>query len=289
MTVTKLAGWQEVGSPIPTALEDVRLQLHWAAQVVGAVGHTFATPADDDSHTALTWHPRFQMMMGTPVGTVGPVRAALAPGRFLLRLVALDDGSVIDEFPLGGATLDEAYHWMADALHSATGTLTGPLRRRDYDMPGHPVGDGAPFDGDDRRAAMEVSRWFGNGFLVLQHARESWPGAAPVRIWPHHFDIGTVFPVESGREPGASVGVGLSPGDATFGEPYWYANVWPAPARVALPPLGGKGRWHTEGWTGAILLGTDCALAGRGPAQEARVLEFLASAVPAASTLLEAH
>ena len=28
--------WQEVGSPVPAALVDARLQLHWAAQVVGA-------------------------------------------------------------------------------------------------------------------------------------------------------------------------------------------------------------------------------------------------------------
>ena len=63
-------------------------------------------------------------------------------------------------------------------------------------------------------------------------------------------------------------------------------TAWPMPGDPRLPRLAGKGRWHTEGWIGAILLGTDCVLAGRGRAQAARVGQFLESAIPAAVTLL---
>ncbi len=280
-------GWQEVGSPVPVALVDARLQLHWAAQVVGAVGHTFGAPEPDDSHTALRWVAGSDMMVGEPVGPDRTLQPALVPARMVLRLLSSADGSVLDEFALGGSTLDQAYAWMAQALESHTGgELTGELTRRDYQMPDHAVGRGAEFRDDDRRAAVEVGRWFANAGRVLGLVLRARREALPVRVWPHHFDIGTLIPLLGpvGEEP--SVGVGMSPGDQVYPEPYWYVTAWPKPGDPRLPRLAGKGRWHTEGWVGAILLGTDCVLAGRGRAQAARVGEFLESAIPAAVTLL---
>ena len=283
--------WQEVGSPVPTALVDARLQLHWAAQVVGAVGHTFATPEPDDSHTALTWVVGSGMMVGRPVGRDRAMQPALAPARMALRVLSAADGSALDEFTLNGTTLDQAYTWMAQALERHTGgEVAGELTRRDYDMPDHPVGrkgeGGAKFSDDDGRAMAEVARGFTNAGRVFELGVRARPEVQPPLLWPHHFDIGTLIPLLGpvGEEP--SVGLGLSPGDHSYPEPYWYVTAWPAPKDPTLPPLAGKGRWHTEGWIGAVLLGTDCALAGRGPAQAYLVNEFLESAIPEAITLL---
>jgi len=281
------AGWQEVGSPVPGALVDAKLQLHWAAQVVGAVGHTFGSPKPDDSHTALRWVAGSDMMVGEPVGPARTLQPALVPARMLLRLLSSADGSVLEEFALSGTTLDQAYTWMAQALESHTGgDISGELTRRDYDIPDHAVGRGGKFSDDDRRAMAEVGRWFANAGRVLGLVLRARREAKPVRVWPHHFDIGTLIPLLGpvGEEP--SVGVGMSPGDHTYPEPFWYVTAWPRPENPTLPRLAGKGHWHTEGWTGAVLLGTDCVLAGRGPAQAALVGQFLESAIPAAMTLL---
>lgn len=51
-----------------------------------------------------------------------------------------------------------------------------------------------------------------------------------------------------------SVGVGLSPGDSGYPEPYVYVTPWPYPTGE-LPALP-WGHWHTEGWTGAVLRGS---------------------------------
>ena len=279
--------WQELGSPVPAALVDARLQLHWAAQVVGAVGHTFGTPEPDDSHTALTWVAGSGMMVGQPVGRDSTIQPALAPARMALRVLSVADGSALDELALSGTTLDQAYAWMEQALAShSSGEIAGPLTRRDYDMPDHPVGRTTEFHHDNRRATAEVARWYANASRVLGLVVRARREAQPLRLWPHHFDIGTTMPLLGpvGEEP--SVGVGLSPGDETYPEPYWYVTTWPTPRDPTLPRLAGKGRWHTEGWIGAVLLGTDCVLAGRGPAQASRVGEFLESAIPAAITLL---
>lgn len=281
--------WQELGSPVPAALVDARLQLHWACQVVGAVGHTFGTPESDDSHTALTWVAGSGMMVGRPVGRDGTLQPALAPARMALQVLSAADGSALDELALSGTTLDQAYAWMAQALERHTGgEITGELTRRDYDMPDHAVGreGGAKFRDDDGRATAEVARWFANASRVLGLVVQARHEVPPLLLWPHHFDIGTLIPLLGpvGEEP--SVGLGLSPGDQTYPEPYWYVTAWPVPQDPTLPPLAGKGRWHTEGWTGAVLLGTDCVLAGRGRSQASLVSEFLESAIPAAITLL---
>jgi hypothetical protein len=164
--------------------------------------------------------------------------------------------------------------------------MTGELTRRDYQMPDHAVGRGAEFRDDDRRAMAEVGRWFANAGRVLGLVLRARREALPVRVWPHHFDIGTLIPLLGpvGEEP--SVGVGMSPGDQVYPEPYWYVTAGPMPGNPTLPRLAGKGRWHTEGWVGAILLGTDNVLAGRGPAQASLAGEFMESAIPAAMTLL---
>ena len=280
--------WRELGSPIPTALVNARLELHWAAQVVGSVGHTFAPPVADDSHTALQWGSHAGMLVGARVGDAAGFRAGLALAREALRVVADPGGEVVDEFVLAGHTLDEAYAWMAGRLaESSGGQLSGPLARRDYQMPLHPVAEGATFAGDDLRACAELARWFANSWQVLDALGRARSEASPVRVWPHHFDIATLLSVPGGTaDHPRSVGVGMTPGDASYAEPYWYVTPWPYPENPTLPPLAGEGRWHSEGWTGAVLLGTDCVLAGRGAAQATRVAEFLESAIAAAVRLV---
>ena len=81
-----------------------------------------------------------------------------------------------------------------------------------------------------------------------------------------------------------SIGVGMSPGDGAYDEPYWYVTPYPIPDGVSLAPLGGGGHWHTEGWTGAVLNASSLESDG---AQQARQLaEFLQSAFDASEALL---
>ncbi len=280
--------WLAVGSPAPTALVNARLQQHWAVQVVSAVAHTHAKPLPDDSHTACQWQGATGMMRGQPVGGGARLRAALAPGPLALRLIGEREGAVVDELSLPGRTLDEAYDWMAErlAVHS-DGRISGPLGRRDYDMPDHPVANGAPFADRDPHASAELARWFHDANRVFTRVGAFRPEAGPTYIWPHHFDIATLIPVPGGAtdEP-RSIGVGLSGGDQSYSEPYWYVTPWPTPPDRKLPQLAGHGQWHVEGWVGAVLLGTTCVLAGRGRAQAARTAAFLESAISAATRLV---
>ena len=81
------------------------------------------------------------------------------------------------------------------------------------------------------------------------------------------------------------MGVGQSPGDDSYAEPYWYAGPYPFPPVNDLPQLAGGGHWHTEGWVGAVLPASDYIDA---PDQRAQVGAFIDSAVAACRKLLGA-
>ncbi|HSM17085.1 MAG TPA: hypothetical protein VK845_08850 [Gemmatimonadales bacterium] len=281
--------WEEVGRPRPRSLTEARLQLHWAAQVPAAVGHTFGTPQPDDSQSSFRWDAVGRVLAGQPVGAPGPIRAALRPADLTLLLMT-EAGEALAECALDGRTLDQAYAWMEQAVASFAGELAArTLERRDYDMPTHAVSSGEPFRANPVPALMELERWFGNAHGMLMRLQADEPTGSPVRCWPHHFDLGMLIQLDPGADPehARSIGIGLSPGDGSYDEPYWYVNPWPRPTNDADRPTLPHGHWHTEGWLGAVLPGTELvSLTAEG--QATAVHDFLRAAVRAARTILGA-
>ena len=108
-----------------------------------------------------------------------------------------------------------------------------------------------------RQPLAALSAWFSlaaaklTEFAVSQ--KQLSPGPSPVRCWPHHFDIATYVGLEAAdAETARGVGVGMSPGDESYGEPYFYINPWPHLDADSLPDLLLPGHWHTQGFVGAI-------------------------------------
>ena len=72
----------------------------------------------------------------------------------------------------------------------------------------------------------------------------------------HPCDAGLIT-LDSGNdaETTRSIGIGMSPGDSSINQPYFYINLWPAPDKsINLPELEEPAAWHTESWTGVFLL-----------------------------------
>lgn len=225
---------------------DARLQLHWAAQLAATVGRTLATPRADDSHASFRW------MDG----------ALVQEDRFRSGLRLHDLTLLLGdaELALDGRTLDDGFAWLASRA-------PGVRKQFDDPMPHHAVADGAPFSRRDAEAFEELARCYAEAAALLRAFSDD------VRCWPHHFDIATLLELGGGK----TIGIGRSPGDESCDEPYWYVNHYPATARRDLPPLAGGGRWHTDGWVGAML-----PLSRGGDAKA-----FLASAVAASRELLQ--
>jgi hypothetical protein len=281
--MTRQATWERLGAPPPTELADAREQAHWAVQVLVGVASVSVEPVPDDSHTSLTWDSESRAFLTRPLRPPPGTRAALRVPDLTLAVHDSDKAGGT-EFPLAGRTLADGYAWMEGAI----GTQGG-LPRRAEEMPDHPVGTRAAFDADPA-ALAELARWYGNAGLALQELREGHAGASAVRIWPHHFDIATLITLDPGADPerARSIGVGMTPGDASYAEPYFYVLPWPAPQRAEFPALEGGGKWHREGWVGAVLTGGELAGAATAAAEQGdHARAFLASAVSGSIDLLE--
>ena len=273
-------GWELLGQVAPRALRGAREQAHWAAQVIAATGETFLAHEADTSHTSLRWDAAHRALAGRTLPGETVCRVAVRLSDLLLCLLG-PGAAPFAELALPDHSLAEAYRWTSEAIRAATrGALDRPLVHPGFELPPHALAQGGRFARDPGLA--ELARWYGNADAALRRLAEQTRGAGPVQCWPHHFDIATLIEVESAQAGGAArtVGVGLSPGDASIDEPYWYVNHWPATSRRALPVLT-SGEWFREGWVGAVLRGGPLVSAGDAAAQEGLLRAFLAAAVDA--------
>jgi len=280
--------WETLGTPPPDGLTETRLQLHWAVQLVAAAPLAFRETGPDSGHANLGWIATASTFVSRGVGVASPVHFGLDTRDFSLTVLAADLGT-LDRLALEGKTLEQAYAWIAEALdrHGVGKVDPTALRRPGSDFPEHALRSGAQFTGGDERSRAELARWYDNALLVLSEAASVEPGASEVRTWPHHFDMATLITIEEANGPQEvrSIGVGLSPGDSDYDEPYFYATPWPYPEHVTLSPLAGRGLWHMTGWTGAVLKGTRLVDGADGTLQLERARKFLASAIPAGRRL----
>jgi hypothetical protein len=269
--------WNHLGAVEPQDLKPARLNLHFAAQVVSGVGRTLLPAQQDDSHTSLVWQQRQGALVSQPVNGNKPFRAALHLERFRLMVLDLDE-NVLFESALAGKTVDQAYSWLSGAITSQLGQEFPGFKPLHYEMPEHPLAGAGAFSFEPAAPFAELSLWYGNAESVLEELRRK-HGSTAVRCWPHHFDIATL--IKLGDEK--SIGVGLSPGDRSYDEPYWYVGPWPHPTAEHWPSLDGGGRWHTDGFLAAVLPADDFV---RENNQPKRLSEFLSSAISASKLLL---
>lgn len=267
--------WQTIGRVLPRQLAPSRVQLHWAAQLVSAPGGTLLPAAEDFSHTNLGWDASVGVLAGRPVGSAA-LRAALVFESFELSL--LDGEQERASLRLAGHTMKQALGWLGDELCGDPAALEMPV----HDMPSHPVGEGAVFSDAGAEARSELAAWFANATAAIRAAVAEEQAASAVRCWPHHFDVASLITLdrEKDAEEARSIGVGFSPGDGSYDQPYFYVTPWPYPPVETLPSLDAGAEWHTSGWTGAVLT-AERLISTAHDTQQRRVDEALHGAIAA--------
>lgn len=329
-----MTGWERLGGLPRARLVDARLQLHHAAQPAAAVGKLLLPHQEDYGEQSFRWLASARCLVQAAVAAAIPFRAALRPSAPALLLLAADDAPdavdavdandasaarrasvagprILRELPLGGRTLGEVYGWLAAQLEDLLGRpLPGELERPEG-LPAHAVAAGGRFDTGDAEAFAEIGRLFADADRVLRAWASTWPGASPVRCWPHHFDIATLVsmtpmipmsptismmeadepPMGAAAVPqeGRTIGLGLVPGDEGRPEPYFYATPFPYPEKPELPPLPAGATWNMDGWLGAVLEAPRFMGASQDAAAQAETVEtFLRAAADACRRLLAA-
>ena len=266
----------ELLEPIDVAgFRAARVEAHAAAQVVSLAGRSLLPVRDDDSHTSLSWSAGIAGLVGEPLPDEN-VRTGLRLAELVLCVVDAE-GRTLDAHALAGWTAADARHWLAGAL---TGRVDVGRPLAQVELPVALAAErsvNAPFM--KHSATALLATYYANTNRLLA---ERIAGTRPIRVWPHHFDIAVLL---DGPRPEQTIGVGMSPGDGAYPEPYWYVTPWPYPDTAKLPPLQGGGGWHTDHWVGAVLA---AGRLDRGDAamQCEQVATFMASAIAAARGLL---
>ena len=278
--------WKLLSSPATANLKEARIQAHYAVNVLAAAGAALIPERSDYSHTALRYHSGLDAL----VGEYFPDRQLCAAFIFAdFSLALLDEKqSILARQNLYGNNLQKAFDWLAAALEKH-GQTVGPLQLPEYpDFPEHALADNAEFDAHCQSGVDLLAAYYANTASILQEIQSQEPGASPVTVWPHHFDMATLIqvrpPSQAGGEDGKSVGVGFSPGDASNERPYWYVTPWPYPDAAKLPALA-AGHWNTDGWVGALLDAGDLDPSSA-QQQQQTVQAFLRGAAGAALDLI---
>ena len=236
--------------------------------------------------TLAEWQPTLQTLQ-VYAKLVGKIRRALTPPHkhwFHVSLRLAANGLTTTPVPAGDKTFDLTLDLTAHRLIITTSRgeqwlkpLTGQSASQFMEetltalgaMGIHPEIDRSPFSdaapGTYDRAAVE-RYWQALSqidALFKQFRGELRQETGPVQLWPHHLDLAMLWfsgRLVPGQDPGNAeyadeqMNFGFSPGDSGIPNPYFYITAYPLPKGLTGAPLPGDAVWHTEGFTGAILM-----------------------------------
>jgi hypothetical protein len=279
--------WRDLHAIDKTQLSEARLQAHHAVQWLARATRAYIPPQPDDGHTSLIWDRDIDGLKTQPLKN--GVRLSLQISNLTLALSDRDGPTGVQSIFLSGRTNAEVREWLADhlsELSTGIGDLDTPLP---YKIPAHAIAKGAAFDAIASAAGLtELAAWFFNAETLLKEVQkgliERKLAASSVWCWPHHFDLAILTTLPK-RDTGTTgyVGVGLSPGDEYYDEPYFYVSVYPKPDPGMLPTLPMFGHWHTHEFMAAVVPAHKIVAAKN---QRAETAEFLQCAIDTALKLL---
>lgn len=258
-----------------------RMQLHHAVQLLYAPARTLLDAVADQSHISMRWLKEPAAWVGGPLPLEGSPAVALYVEE--LKLALLDPADApLAEHELDGVTPQGALDWLnGELLQRGLGEAIEPASYVPSGWPEHPLARGAAFDAADVDARRYLIERFQLTHELLEPIVANRVEASPIRTWPEHFDMATLMTVGRTGAGDKTIGIGMSPGDPEYPEPYWYVSPYPYPTTGLLRALDGEGVWHREGWVGAVL--TDGRVIDD---YRTQVQAFLNSAIDASARLL---
>ena len=246
---------EPLGGVAPTELVEARLMAHHAGQWASRAARAVLEAKADDSHSSLFWDHGLGALMSQVLPGGGRAARIGVRLRDLTLICAAGDRN-LSQISLDGQNNSTAAAWVAEQL---SGLGHDPSKLNDplpYDLPAHPVAGVGTYA--QAHGLAELALWFATADQVMAAIAAKFsglrPGPSPVRCWPHHFDIATLIELDSGGgENSRSVGVGMTPGDGSKAQPFFYVAPWPYPDVATLRALPPPAFWNTEGWVGAVI------------------------------------
>jgi hypothetical protein len=249
-----ITNWQLLTYPSLENIDQARKQCHQAIQNVAAVGRSFSPESKGDEFANLVWDADLQRLVGRWVEADIKFRSSICIKDFEVYLVD-ENIETISSFAMQDKKQRDVMVWLEHEMSQLGADFSRINLAYPYDIPEYTTAKGEEFHVDDISACHELSRLYHNTALILKEILEKESNVSDVKCWPHHFDLAaTITRLDTGDpETSRSIGVGMSPGDQYYAEPYFYVSPWPYPMNdlIDLSSLGAH--WHQEDWVGAVL------------------------------------
>ncbi len=249
--------WIELKNFSKESLSEARKQLHQAVQLPAIAGRCLNPKDPGDNFAALTWDINNNLLTSQQFEE-SEFRTALDMSAF--KLVIINEKNEPTNFlNLNSKTYNEVFNWLSESLKQLGFDANKLSKCLPYQIPEYPTATGAPFKYNSPEAFNKLENYFVNAAFILEKISKGKKDISEIRCWPHHFDIAALITVESNpdSEKSKSIGVGLSPGDESYSEPYFYISPWPYPDNKDNLPKLNYGSWHNQGWFGGVLTATE--------------------------------
>lgn len=226
-------------------------ELHIAAQYLAAAGISFLEKQNDDSHTNLGWDPNTKSIISRELREDG-LHMALSYKDFSIELRLKD--RVLAKIPLSQTRHRDNIKWLAEVFRDL-------LFEKDYkyeihyELPYEDLDENYTFPYRDIESLEEFAKVRNTAHTVLSELSLTHNEPSEVRIWPHHFDTGTLLWLNDME----SIGLGLSISDNMVKEYYFYASAWKGHEMMDTSEFNKlqNGEWLKDSWKGAILTAKD--------------------------------
>ena len=289
-TEAQQQAWQPLPLQDPSALDHARHALHQAIQWPAAFGRSYQAADPGDQTASLVWDDALGGFRSDYVGGMYKYALALNVADFALHFVSWSQ-EVNERLALEGQTAEDVDAWVQQQLEQGHFNVGKYSRQHPYELPPGIAAPEGQLAKPAQAALVAHTVAYQNAWHTLTAFVQARPGTHPLRMWPHHFDIGSYQVLQPHDDPEQQkvLGWGYATGDADGLGPYFYAYPWPYPQPDALTRHQlTEGRWQTEGWTGARLFYSALAPMQDAAEQNAAAHRFLAEATQALQQEVEA-
>jgi hypothetical protein len=253
----KKMDWRPLRGIDHNQLRDARMQAHHAAQWLARFARANILPQPGDEHTNLCWDGVLNEL--TTQSSKNGMRLSLQVPDLVLTLHHGDQTAKSQSLSLNGHIETQVRQWFCECLSKQSFGVGALDALSPYEIPSHGIAQGGAYDVvGSADALVELAAWFTNATILLNDIQsrmiEHKLDASPVRCWPHHFDLSTLTTLPKNDEASSGyIGVGLSPGDCYYDEPYFYVSIYPKPDPATLPTLPMFGHWHIKDFMAAVV------------------------------------
>ena len=245
--------WKPLTIAFNEDLRDALQQQHHAAQFIAFVGRHLIPQQADDSNTNMQYLPEQGLLAGNELSNGLRVVLQLTD----LKLYFVDqEGNCKNEISLNGKSKQMVFEELKKTLASLGIDVSKFKNKLHYEIPTHKLDKGAAFSINDKKYFQESTFYRHNAEIVLNEIAHANDQAEPVRVWPHHFDTGTLILVAHNEgKLSKSIGLGWAIPDSMVDEPYYYLSFWSENSIEGLKKLNplDAGEWKIPTWNGAVL------------------------------------